>query len=803
MKNGLLLIKDAVMSLRHRLGFVFTVITTMGITLGAFLCIATLNYLLLVKPLSYSEQQNMFVAEHKLLDPDKRPRANAFTYPGLVYLYENQSYFDNATIIAYKQNVISSIPSQPTVNTGAVTPEFTGMFDMNMYMGRSFSETEALNNYNPVTVISYQTWQGLFGSDPEILSKTLMLAGIKYRIIGVAAKDFKEPQLLKTGHETQVWLPWDFNSFEDAQRQYWGNVSDALFFVGAIKPNTDMKLAEQQLSALVDSRWQQEGIATGWSIEIALVALKDVIMGDSSVMAILLLGGVTGLVLISCVNLLNLFMSRTVERQTVLSIHAAIGAKKSDLFKLMFAESGVLLGISTVIALVIASFGFMLLGHYLNEVLPRANELSLSLFTFVIAVVSALSLALFFAKVGISIVNYKKLKEGLQSSGKGTGVQVSKRKRKLLIISQVGLVTSLVLANITLFQLAIETIYKDKGFNVENKAQLSVKTMTSEPLSKDASVAVMRALRDRLEAQPQIASVSQAKSPVNPFSTWAMKDVENNARLTPLGKKVDQNYFAMIEQTLVAGRLFDSSDIQSGAQVMIVNEAFAEMYGGSQDVIGKRFTRGSTPIEVVGVVEPIFLPSGDTNTARVYMPESQSSYYLMLQFKAEQLMSRAQIATIVSAVDSRFTVFNFDMLSELHTKMLFGDITAALTSGLLTILILFLAAIGLYGTLSYNLQLRKLEIGTRRAIGAKKKDLYTLMIGDTSQPVFVGLALGSLGLFILWLTTEVNSMISFDSMTIGMLLISVLMIILISLFACCYPLKRLLDSPIIYKLKGE
>ncbi|MBL4909918.1 MAG: hypothetical protein JKX78_07850 [Alteromonadaceae bacterium] len=162
-------VKQAYLNLKQKPLFVFSVVSTMGITLGALLCVLTLAYVMLIKPLPYPEQDRLYVAEHKIINAKKETQKVAFSYPGLVHLYQSKTVFEQAAMIYYDQNVISSHPNQPLVNTAYVTPEFHRMLASAMAIGRMFAASEALNKNNPVAMLSYSTWQQEFNGSAEIL----------------------------------------------------------------------------------------------------------------------------------------------------------------------------------------------------------------------------------------------------------------------------------------------------------------------------------------------------------------------------------------------------------------------------------------------------------------------------------------------------------------------------------------------------------------------------------------------------------------------------------------------------------
>ncbi len=219
--------KQAWASLKKKVGFVATVVITMGTTLGALLCVLTLGYLMIIEPLPYPEQDKLYSVVHAIGDQSGETNAEAFTYPGLIHLYKNQDVFDKTALIQYGQNVLTSLPNQPTLSTGYVTPGWFELLDAKMQMGRVFENTEALDTFNPVAILSYKTWQDEFDSAPDMLDKKVSFSGVSYRVIGVLSKNFVEPQITQTGRDAGMWFPWDYN-LDVRVKERWGNSSSAM-----------------------------------------------------------------------------------------------------------------------------------------------------------------------------------------------------------------------------------------------------------------------------------------------------------------------------------------------------------------------------------------------------------------------------------------------------------------------------------------------------------------------------------------------------------------------------------------------
>jgi predicted permease len=799
--------KQAWASLKKKVGFVATVVTTMGTTLGALLCILTLGYLLIVEPLPYPEQEKLYKVIHAIGDKSGETNATAFTYPGLIHLYKNQDVFEKTALIQYGQDVLTSLPNQPTLSTGYATPEWFELLGAKMQMGRAFEATEALDTFNPVAVISYKTWQDEFASAADMLDKKVSFSGVSYRVIGVLGENFVEPQIRQTGLNVGMWFPWDYN-LDVRFKERWGNISGALTFVGKLKDTLSAAQAEQIITPLVNDTWV-ENVASipffsGWSIQMKLESFQTAIVGDSQNTVYKLLAGVFGLVLIAFANIANLFMSRTAEQQRQLAIYAALGAKKSHLFRGLLAESGLLMFLSILVALVIASLGFSLLQVNLASELPRINELGLNIVTVITSIILALTFALLFAFLSSKMINYRALNSMLQASGKGTGVQVSKRFRQGLIVSQVAIATVLVFANITLFKEAVDTITQPSGYSVDNMTQMGLSVSAPEFPPEEEVAAAMLELKKKLLELPQVESISQSGSVLSGFGLWALTAVASGENFTPESATASHNYFTMIGQELLEGDYFSEADISDGNRVMIVNDVFAKRLNPNGSALGLQLSPGgSDPYTIIGVVKGVKMPAQYDMPMRVYTSAGLANTQMTLKLRDGQSVSREQVVTAINEVSSLYALFSLQTLESEKKRRLFTQYTTAATTSALAIITLFLASVGLYGILSYGTQMRRFELGTRMAIGAKRKDLVGLIIKDNVWVIVLGVASSiavMLGVYIGY--KEILSVyMSVDLLPIFMS--TILSIALLSLFACYWPLRRYINHPAIHSLRGS
>jgi predicted permease len=806
-------LKQAFLSLKKKPGFVFSVVSTMGITLGALLCVLTLAYVMLIKPLPYPDQDRLYRVDSQQFDAAGALNVTAFSYPSLVHLYKNQQVFDQVALSIYDDEVLTSLATQPTLSTAYVTPEWFELAGANMAMGRAFYESENLNTNNPVAILSYQTWVKDFASSTEILKEKVTFRGVSFQIVGVLSSKFVEPKISTIGRETKVWLPFDFNAGGEVYRARWWDRANNLTFIGKLKSGSNVEQAQAKVTQLVNETWQenidQNGYNKGWHIEVVLLSFQSVILGDSGRSAYLLLLGVIGLLAIAFINIANLQLSRTVEKKNQLALRAAVGAKPKHIFSVLFAESFLLMFGVLLLALIVAQAGFDVLQTYLQHVLPRINELSLGLFTLTSAVLTSLLLAILFALLSYRAIDLRRLNNSIQTSGKGTGLQVSRAMRKFLVISQVTVATVLIFININLLKTSLETIYDPSVMNVEQLSSVELTQSDASELTRAESSAITAEIQQKISELPQVSIASRNSSPLTDGEgTWSLTEVTSNQTVLPLGKSVDSHYFSLMRQDLIMGDNFIESHFTDRSPVLIINEQLAkqlvaEEQGDLNAALGKQLSFGGpSAFTIIGIVNDHKLPGKSSIPTRVYMPNLNRSN-LLIKVKDNQVITREQLVSAIKSTSKSMSLFEFSTLTQQKEQRLFSQYTAAITTAVLTVITFILSAIGLYGILSYSTQMRRFEIGTRMAIGAKRGDLIKLIILDNAGAILLGIlfSVGVLSLLTIGFSETVNQYITLELLPV--FIVTLAMISILSLFACYFPLRQYINKPVIHALKGS
>ena len=793
-------------SLKNRPGFVFSVVTTMGVTLGAFICVTALAYELLSKPLPYPDADKLFRVEQIKIRGSGVIDHRSFSYAGLLAFYKEQTIFSKASLIEYSENVVSSLPSQPLMELSYVTPEWFSLLGMDMHLGRYFDNTEGVDSNIPVAVLSYETWSNDFESDPDILEKKFILGGISFRVIGVVNNEYIEPEIHQTGRKTKIWLPWNLSPNKDL-RSNWERLG-RFFAVGKLKPEISVKQAESRITPIANKLWTDNiagvSVYKGWHIKMQLNTFKYYILGDIDDTIFQLIFAMFALLVLAAANVANLFMARTAERYRELSLRAALGGTKAKLFKDLFVEASLLLLFSMFIAVIVSALGFYLIENNLSNLFPRIHNLSLNRSSFFVAIISVFLFSFLFAKISSEIINRQSLSSALRSSGKGTGVQISKNIRQFLIAIQVAIATCLVFININLHQLAVSTINEPMGFEIKNIYSLHLTYSGDQRPTSEALISIMDEFETNLSVVPQVDSIARTTAPYHGFGEWVITDATSNTSYTVNGKEINHQYFQMIEQPLIEGNYFTKSDIKSSNNVTIINQAFAKRISPDKSALGMKLRFGDVyEFRIVGVVKDANIPGRMQVPISIYVPTSLVRMGFTIKIKPKHKLTREHVVKVLKDTNPNFSVHSFSPLTDSYEQWLATEIMTSYTTVILALVSLFLAAIGLYGILSYDSKIRRFELGIRLALGAKSNSIISLILRDNLRSLGIGIASGIIILLVGYLLydDELSKYINVD--LFWNFIVTLLFIVTILFITCYFPLRSIINRQVIFSLRGN
>ncbi len=780
--------KAALNSLLKAKFYVVTIVLTLGITLGALVAVFNLNYQLLAAPLPYPDQDRLYILKGSAYKSGKLAFSDLNSYPALVEAYrDKENYFSPKALVSVDQDIIRNLPDTPQVNTSFITPEYLDLLNTPMALGRIFNSAEGLNAHIPVVVISYRTWVEVFKQDPNILNKALQLGAIEFKVIGVTAKTFIEPQFEGLGHLTDLWLPWDYSASSDEIEHSWTRLKSGQHLVAKLNLDVQPNKVEQTLTAQLNSSFESERSNDSFfrdlTVGFSLVSYKKAILGDTSGRVLLLLAGAMVLLLIAVVNITNLILARVSNQQRNMAIQAALGAQKSHLFSRLFAEILIVVSLATGLALLVSLLGVNLLKVFADEQLPRVAELHLSWQSCFFAVASGLLLAFTFAFLVSRQLNYRALNNLLLASGKGSGVQISARVRGLLVLSQVIFTVILLATSLQILQQSVYQIRQPLGFATEDIYRITLNMGAQASSSYEERKSNILAIGDAFKTYPKVSDISiSSDDPINSVGQYDYLSLapDHQQREKVLLSFIDQHYINIFNMQLIAGRNFTSEDLKFGVQSIIINNTLAHKLQRDGQVLNKHFYWQSgggdrDVYEVVGILSDFSLPNAKEEP-RMFIPQiPDHNVQLAIKLKSQQIITKQELNKLLIPISSQYKVAEITAMTHSHQLLLVQNIVSASLTAVLTLLALSLAAIGIYGVLSYSVQLRRFELGIRMAIGARPQTVFLQILKDNLMPVVIGLLIALAALIGFWLWIQ-QTQYDFRTTSLGWLLPPVLIL---------------------------
>lgn len=789
--------KLALVNLLRLPSFSSTVIVTLAATIAALAVVLNINYLVLTKPLPYPDAD-------KLIVTDQSETINGETQYGFqilsaqFHLYQDQTYIEQMALLRHIDGKLKDVAEQPFIDGIQVSPEYFSLLGMPMLLGRHFSEKEGINDQQRVVVLSSKVWREHFNSDPEIIGQQTRLGNALYEIVGVAAADFEAPEVFGN-FSVDAWV--SFHQ-EISRTSHWGSITSGINGIAKLKQGISLEQASASLGPQINELYLGiEGVAPDTSIGARFIPLKDKIIRDSDEMAFILLAGVITLLFIAVTNITNLLFSRAVQKQRLMAIQAALGAQPKHLFWGMFAESLILVIAAWIIGLVLAGWLIVWLQSDLQYLFPRMQNLALDPVTIVVSGVISVLIALVMAYLSVKQVNYNKLMDALQASGKGTGAQISSKTRNVLVVLQVSLATVILLGAAAILSPIQQRLSQSVGFQSDKVYQLHVDTGGVDEGIFEYSLQLKQALTGLTQVND--ASRTLATPLAMNWENYLF-DADNKMIGIVSTGMFDSNTFSVMGHELLEGRTFSAIE-QADAlpQEMIISASLAQRLFGKESAIGQTLQAAQNePMAVVGVVSDIYVPDRgyDYAVERYYIPYPGSRLSFTLKLNTQ--VSKAEMLKLVQSVNPNFSVSHFYSLdsrlaARLHQSKLVGLLTLSLVS-----LALCLAAAGIYGVLSYSVQMRRYELAIRLSLGAHTHKLINMVVKQSMKAVMIGILVGCLLAIFTHLVSSQIWVYQLRADTLAFIL-ALPIIGMIATVACYWPVKKLISADPIKALRND
>ncbi|KZN55539.1 ABC transporter permease [Pseudoalteromonas luteoviolacea] len=795
-------LKLAVNSLGQAKGFSASIILTLSLTLACFFVVMSLFSSYFIKPLNVENESRLVIVEQDNIYEDKNSSGYQ-SFQSIEHWYNTQQVFEKAAAVSTAQRIITSLPGQPKIHVTYATSEYYELFKVPLVLGRHITPVSKLEEKVQEVVISYTFWQRYFDGDDSVIGQTLQTDGLRensFKVVGVAAKEFVDPFMFNDG-KAQVWFNFssDVRYFREENRSPWSSLFGTLKLVGILKHGETHNSAQTHLYQSIQqvkAQWKED-FPSLVDLKPIITSFREAELGNNDNLAILLLAGVTGLLCIALLNVSNLFISRAVVKHKQLALQAVLGAKRRILFQSILLETSVLMAVSVLVALFLAAWGIKLFVSISEGFLPLISDLSLDITVLTSALVACLLLSFLFAVITSRLIDFGKLRIQLQSSGKGAISQVSAHIIKWMVGGQLFLATVLVICATMVLSKSLETLNRPLGSETENLYTVQFFIQGIEE-SVPERYHYIDTFKNALLNINGVEKVAHGGSPVemNVIASTVTDMAGKESVFIPQAW-VGRDYFDVTGLKIIEGRTFSEAAIRGEKYEFLVSKAVNDLLKPDGSLIGETFVSydPDNPVEVVGITENFNHPKsfGRHQGRQFWWAAQPYSFPYIVKMKEGRSLSRELVFQAGRDIDPRAHVWRLTDMHHEYGKMTHMErITRNLTI-VLAMFTLILAGVGIYGVLSYNLGLRRYELGIRMALGAKSKSLYKQLAKDTILPLASA--------FILAILVCVSSYRKFmEHVSDYMLLNSIWLtavcmgIVLFALFATLYPMSKILGS---------
>ena len=801
-------IRYAIRGLLKQPAFTAIAIVTLALGIGANTAIFSVVNAVLLKPLPYEDPDRLVVLFENISG-----RTIPVSYLNFADWRDQSKVFQSVSAVRSQESFnLTGVGEAERLQGRLVSASFFSTLATIPIRGRDFLAEEDRPGAVPAVILSYRLWQRSFGADEGIIGRQLTLNNQSFTVVGIAPASFQ------FGPEADISVPIGLSAERFRLRGRDPGVSVVARLKDAITPEQ----AQAELNTIA-ARLEQQYPDTNGGRRVRIDSLLHNVTGDVRATLLILLSAVGFVLLIACANVANLLLARSAARQKEIAIRTALGASRLRVIRQLLTESVLLALAGGAVGLLLVIWGTDLIISYLPEGIPRIREVGVDALVLAFTLAASLLTGIVFGLAPALQSSNPNLSETLKEGERSSSGR-RQRVRGILVVSEVAMTLVLLVGAGLLVKSFWRLQNVDPGFNPRNL--LTMQISVSAGANEGQRVAnFFEELQQRVGGLPGVGSVSVSNGLPFQGANQPPFVIEGRPRPEP-GKNAGSpsgqpawgagepsgilyiaspGYFQTMEISLLSGRSFTSQDTRDSPPVAIIDEAFARQYFQNEDPIGKRLllaVPGSASHEIVGVarhVEHFNLEGQAPVQSEVYfnfnqiplqtLPQFVRRINLLVRSSSDPLSLAAPVRGEIFTLNKDQSVFNVRTMGEMLSQSVAARRFSMVLLSVFAALALALAAIGIYGVMSYAVAQRTREIGIRMALGAETGDVLKLVAREGLKLAAIGMAIGLAGAFALTrlLITLLFGVAPTDALTYTVVSLA---LISVSLLACYVPARR-------------
>ena len=790
-------LRHGVRMLRQSPGFTAVAVLTLALGIGANTAIFSIVDAVLLRSFPYPDPDQLVVISNV---PLNRPEAfSGISYRDFTECRTQNRVFSEIAGNAFHNLTLTGAGEPSIVNTADVTPEVFPLLDAKPLAGRTLEPGDGKPGAAPVAVLSENLWRSRFGSNPDVVGRSIDLDMRAFTVVGILPASFHYPE--GAPHQ-DVWI-------SVMQDPLFGPLTSRpgvrlLGVIGRLKPGVSLAQAEAGMKTISARLAKEFPEDAGFTVRLR--PYRDVVVGNVKSALLVLLGAVGLLLLMACANVANLLLSQAASRGREVAVRIALGASRARLVRQLLTESALLGVLGGVAGVLLAAFAVWSLRPFLPSDVTRISSIHVDGPVLVFALLLSLAAALAFGLAPALLAAPSHLQAKLKEGGERTGQRGGHHLRRFLAVAEISLAMVLLVGGGLLIRSFALVTSVNPGFDPSNVTEAEVSLPQFQYSTPRQWTAFANELLARLHAQPGFGdSALAAPLPM---------DRQGQANFTftivgnpppPPGKSptadystVSPDYFRVMRIPLLRGRLFSAQDSPSNPNVATISEALARRYFPNQDPIGRQMKFGfppnsNVPREIVGIVGDVRdVALSQKPGPMMYVPFAQAPLYggeVVVRSSLSPSSVAAAIRQAVHSVDKALPVTDVASFPDVLGQSVSRERFRTFILGSFSALALVLAAVGIFGVISYAAVQRTQEIGIRMALGAERRDVLRLILGQGAKLAVLGLGVGVI--FALLLTRLISTQLYSVSATDPLTFVVVAVLLFgVALTACYIPARR-------------